>query len=1293
MDLLQCYSCSASFSSAIGLGQHNRKCPARSANITENLKKRRIALGETDEDCKRQRTEDEPNADRVQVCSDVPTAPSPLVPLSRSGRHIRVPRIWKDYEPSCREALPKQLCQAFPEARSPSPHATTTPPPPPPPEAVPEVNHSGQVFDTQPNSFGVFNRYVDIPQQQPAPPSSVPAAYDIPEAVTTPQVDPELYPSIRWINRKEAHLVPSAPYGPFPSKTVYLLCEWFYNSANTKSLDDLDDLVETLKTSGFDIADLQGFRAQREMQRLDTYVNPSGTFSQADGWQEGSVDLPLPKTGVCFKREEDAPTFTIEGLYFRKILEVIVSEVQDQHFAGERHWIPHKTFWNPYESGSSSTEGPSPPTSSPSSEPSAGAPDPVRLFSETYNSDAMNEAYSKLREQPRHPDDSDSIEYAILPCLLWSDATLLALFGSAKLWPIYLYIGNISKYVRGMPTEFVAQHLAYIPELPDDLLDFYREQYGTTPSAETLRWLRCELMQRIWSHLLDDDFIHAYTHGILVECADGVIRRLFPRFFTYSADYPEKVLITALKNLGKCPCPRCLIKKDQISATGTSRDDRRRALKRVDTPARRADIKRARKWLFTRGYSITSKHIRDLLDERSMLPLQLFAPDLLHEFELGVWKGTFLHLMRLLHAQGRDVVQEYDRRMRKMPTFGRDIIRRFWKNTSSRSRLAARDFEDFLITSMPAFEGLLPSEDNCTIQDLLFELLNWHALAHLRLHTSVTLLIWRAAVRHMYGAFRVFARTTCTCHVAHELPQEAEAKVRRRAKQRTRRTTTRISRDPSGPKVVAFNVWNTYKYHALADHPDYVERSGTTDNFSTQVGELEHRHCKGVFARTNKHQFEKQIANHQRRRALLRAVRATAQKEHRHLGEKIARRTTRNSAPRPSHTRDLPPRSDPSCRYDVGESQRDPLDIYDWVADHDGDPAVEVHEWTDNLSIKDDRLYTHNVINFNYPTYDMRRAQDSVNPKTHADIMVLADDHSDEHPYWYARVIGVYHAQVRYTGPRCKDREWHRLDILRVRWFLRDKTSLCGFQHRRLPRLSFVDLEHPTATAFGFIDPASVLRAAYIMPAFHFGTTSDLLPPDSIGRLVGDEDYVYYYACMFVDRDTYMRYLGGGVGHKGLGVSLDTSLDHARRAVRQHVRHRRTESEHGSRSDSNTSQSTTGDISEDDACTGIVDEELSRTPSPASVGSNPASGHDSNGEDVWEDWGPCDDLLPWEYHLAHAGESSDDGQRSDGSGGAEGSDVESSSEGPGDDPPTLRPDLFESYVDENHDLDAEFPRL
>ena len=74
----------------------------------------------------------------------------------------------------------------------------------------------------------------------------------------------------------------------------------------------------------------------------------------------------------------------------------------------------------------------------------------------------------------------------------------------------------------------------------------------------------------------------------------------------------------------------------------------------------------------------------------------MLVVDLLHEFELGVWKAVFIHLMRILYAAGGTAVQDLNYRYRRVPTFGRGTIRRFHKNASAMKRLAVRDFEDLL---------------------------------------------------------------------------------------------------------------------------------------------------------------------------------------------------------------------------------------------------------------------------------------------------------------------------------------------------------------------------------------------------------------------------------------------------------------------------------------------------------------------------------------------------------------------------------------------------------------------
>jgi hypothetical protein len=40
----------------------------------------------------------------------------------------------------------------------------------------------------------------------------------------------------------------------------------------------------------------------------------------------------------------------------------------------------------------------------------------------------------------------------------------------------------------------------------------------------------------------------------------------------------------------------------------------------------------------------------------------MFVVDLMHEFELGVWKALFIHLLRILEAVDKTLVNELDRR-------------------------------------------------------------------------------------------------------------------------------------------------------------------------------------------------------------------------------------------------------------------------------------------------------------------------------------------------------------------------------------------------------------------------------------------------------------------------------------------------------------------------------------------------------------------------------------------------------------------------------------------------------
>ena len=175
-----------------------------------------------------------------------------------------------------------------------------------------------------------------------------------------------------------------------------------------------------------------------------------------------------------------------------------------------------------------------------------------------------------------------------------------------------------------------------------------------------------------------------------------------------------------------------------------------------------------------------------------------------------------------------------------------------------------------------------------------------------------------------------------------------------------------------------------------------------------------------------------------------------------------------------------------------------------------------------NVIIMKDTIYRHKVLRVNSTTYDLRRIQDSINPRVagHGDIMVLSpeneEDNKNPHPYWYTRILGIYHANVRHVGFNSKSDQPQRMEFIFVRWFGRDLTPEPGWKAKRLLRLGFVPGND--ASAFGFLDPAQVIRAVHLIPAFAWGHTTKYLPGQrsviARGLKEPDEDWQLYYVGM-----------------------------------------------------------------------------------------------------------------------------------------------------------------------------------
>jgi hypothetical protein len=259
---------------------------------------------------------------------------------------------------------------------------------------------------------------------------------------------------------------------PFLNATSFQLVKWFYGTSNTKSLGDLDLLKQgVFSAPNFNASDLQNFSATWEMARLDTYDSTDSPFVAEDGWTEGLVSLQVPNTKFKYSLESAAPEFVVSGLYYPPLLEVLKSACLSPDVQ-KYHWIPHRLFHKSQEAD-------------------------ICVYTDIYNLDAMLEEDAKLQVHLPESGNGCDAEVAILAILLWSDSTHLTNFGTASLWPIYLFLGNISKYTQAKPSTHAAHHLAYVPSVRVDLCSALACRSDKPSASQHNTRL---LLENIWHH-------------------------------------------------------------------------------------------------------------------------------------------------------------------------------------------------------------------------------------------------------------------------------------------------------------------------------------------------------------------------------------------------------------------------------------------------------------------------------------------------------------------------------------------------------------------------------------------------------------------------------------------------------------------------------------------------------------------------------------------------------------------------------------------------------------------------
>ncbi|RDB18730.1 hypothetical protein Hypma_014643 [Hypsizygus marmoreus] len=115
----------------------------------------------------------------------------------------------------------------------------------------------------------------------------------------------------------------------------------------------------------------------------------------------------------------------------------------------------------------------------------------------------------------------------------------------------------------------------------------------------------------------------------------------FHRVSSEQVTFHFRILMAGVRQMGLCPCPRCKIPASELYLVGTKQDRKKRQkLARVDDHSRRHHISLAMDAIHLKNFAVDSAYVEQQLKPESLVPTLIFAIDLMHEVEVGVWKAV-----------------------------------------------------------------------------------------------------------------------------------------------------------------------------------------------------------------------------------------------------------------------------------------------------------------------------------------------------------------------------------------------------------------------------------------------------------------------------------------------------------------------------------------------------------------------------------------------------------------------------------------------------------------------------
>ncbi|EJF60224.1 hypothetical protein DICSQDRAFT_63569 [Dichomitus squalens LYAD-421 SS1] len=295
----------------------------------------------------------------------------------------------------------------------------------------------------------------------------------------------------------------------------------------------------------------------------------------------------------------------------------------------------------------------------------------------------------------------------VAPLILASDKTTLSrMSGDKTAWPVYLTLGNIDKNIRRRPSSHTTILLGYLPAMK---LECFSEKRR---SLEGYR-----LFHKCMRSLLEP-LVVAGRDGVLMTCADGRQRRVYPILAAYVADHPEQCLISGCT---ESSCPKCTVEPKGRGEPSY------RPYKNPDDVV--AILKQAAMGQ-VKASELDSRGLRTIEPFWDSLPhcdiFTALTPDIFHQLHKGLFKD---HLVSWVTKSIDDGTEEIDHRYMTMAKHPE--LRHFKKGISLVCQWTGTEYKNMEKVFLGVIAGAADERVTLTVRAVL----DFIYYAHFETHT------------------------------------------------------------------------------------------------------------------------------------------------------------------------------------------------------------------------------------------------------------------------------------------------------------------------------------------------------------------------------------------------------------------------------------------------------------------------------------------------------------------------------------------------------------------------------